>query len=134
FDGKPQYAYFYSIESRLDEGFSKLNLTAKKRGDIENEEIHFDFLTKTIDGYYVYLTQNNFRVFNDFEMIIDTTLQLIENTSFTITYVGSYNDGRNFRLVTAGNITEQIMKARGELPIITLASMYPNGYAVTCSY
>src|SRR5690606_19667462 len=47
FDGKPQYAYFYSIESRLDEGFSKLNLTAKKRGDIENEEIHFDFLTKT---------------------------------------------------------------------------------------
>lgn len=134
FDGKPQYAYFYSIESRLDEGFSKLNLTAKKMGDIENEEIHFDFLTKTIDGYYVYLTQNNFRVFNDFEMIIDTTLQLIENTSFTITYVGSYNDGRNFRLVTAGNITEQIMKARGELPIITLASMYPNGYAVTCSY
>ncbi|HLT88489.1 MAG TPA: hypothetical protein VKZ57_12920 [Sphingobacterium sp.] len=131
FDGVPRRAYKYLGGIMNDpKDWKSLCLKKANPGNFIEEEIIFKFLSN-LGGYTINLANDKLLVFNDKETIIDSELEKIEEDAFTISRIGILNIGVKFRLVNASSMATNILKSRGDKPMVTFGSLSPDGYAVT---
>lgn len=77
------------------------------------------------------ITNENIKISHNNKLLLESQIELVEQDAITDTFVGSINSFQKFRLVFANSSTSMLLRAMGKSKEFTIASMSPNGFAIS---
>lgn len=99
-------------------------------GSHPNEVIPYFEEAKKFHECQMEMTDDMFTVYRRGTLIFQTRLELYEHDGLTKTFIGTWHDGKRFRIVQPSDKLKSLFAAMGK-ENITIGSMFSDGYAVT---